>query len=90
MSSTWLDRGEVERRLQLEAQVDAGRLGHRLGGWELQGDGISTARCALCHEVVTVAARRFRRAPIAGVPVVLRCVRRAVSAPARASIAACF
>jgi hypothetical protein len=74
MSSTWLDRVDVERLLRSEAAGIATHLGHRMGAWDAQRDrGLATSRCMHCGDAITVAARSFRRSPIAGAAVQLRC-----------------
>jgi hypothetical protein len=80
---------EVEGILRREADGVATRLGHRLSSWERRVEsGVSMSRCANCNDVVTVNVRRYRKLPICGAAVELRCPRRAAPEPAPARPAA--
>lgn len=83
MNAAWLGRAEVERLLFSQAEGVAAHLGHKLGTWEVQREeGVWLARCRACADTARVAVRRFRRPPIAGAAVELRCTGRREGLPA--------
>jgi len=81
MSSGWIDRGEVEASLQRQAANLANHLGHKMSGWQrcAPEPGTFTSRCANCSDLARVNARSFRKAPISGAAVELRCTGRIVA-----------
>jgi hypothetical protein len=68
----WINPAAVTRLVRQQAEATARALGHDLQPWRVV-DGVGVAHCNACYEVARMAPRSFRRAPLSGPALTLRC-----------------
>jgi hypothetical protein len=75
VNDPWIEASSIERSLRDQATHTAAALGHKMTHWIAvpMNTGTFMSRCITCYEAATIAVRKLRVSPIAGVAVQLRC-----------------